>query len=69
MKMATFFLRQNKREGKEIPSRSALFHLRKLLAEFSFKENALRLIGVVIIDVAAADDGLGSVSHERVTPF
>ena len=64
MKMATFFLRQ----GKEIPSRSA-FHLRKLLAEFSFKENALRLIGVVIIDVAAADDGLGSVSHERVTPF
>ena len=63
MKMATFFLRQ----GKEIPSRSAFLHLRKLLAEFSFKENALRLIGVVIIVVAAAD-GLGSsVSHERAS--
>ena len=54
MKMATFFLRQKEREGKEIPSRSD-FHLRKLLAEFSFKENALRLIGDVIIVVAAAD--------------
>ena len=42
--------------GKEIPSRSAFLHLRKLLAEFSFKENALRLIGVVIIVVAAADE-------------
>ena len=64
--MATFFLRQ----GKEIPSRSAFLHLRKLLAEFSFKENALpslRLIGVVIIVVAAADGLGGSVSHERAS--
>ena len=68
--MATFFLRQKERgrEGKEIPSRSAFLHLRKLLAEFSFKENALRLIGVVIIVVVAAADGLGgSVSHERAS--
>ena len=59
--MATFFGRG--RERQEIPSRSAFrqsVRLRKLLAEFRFKENALLtprgrahcLIGVVIIIVA-----------------
>ena len=67
--MATFFFETEieRGRGKEIPSRSAFLHLRKLLAEFSFKENALRLIGVVIIVVAAADGLGGSVSHERAS--